>query len=559
MMAAFRTAVFPTAIVIANFMDLPITALQIRDGFLVEAKSTSYFALDEPFGSPNIHILVGDDDFVISIADDHDSFEIGKSLNDEPIFVSVATNYDGTRVVVISQDLDDPEDSFERRLVFTFETISIAFIDRTVSEFLLVTMKDVRCDVNRPNFNSTVAKMSVQSIQVDDQNPLASSPVVFSSESVRPFMSIETLVRNRTTRFWSVVYGAVRSEPCALNVDAAFLTDLFELLRDFGKGSTLSSGYSPRVGLEWLETSGMSVAVKYRAMSDRPTITAEIERVIRPIPSLRDGYFVTQGTLIKSVRNYFMAVVHDYVAASKLDLYKQAIEEYGKSSWFMRTMIKLAASMEIPVSQITRDITNIQELRERLSEQQLNEIRRQINEFRLSPSMVIERLGEPSTTISVLDQGSDVASGIFKLGQPKRKFEVRSGRPRMRSPQGFVNNRMGEYNQDVAKAQLTVQSCGFPREKIRLICRCQVKLSVICVTDQFLFVFTPKLERLVQAIQIIQIAKLEGVNKDISVQGKKTSEMLAFRCPDVLTMERFQTFIASQKFMLGMLGRSILR
>jgi hypothetical protein len=42
---------------------------------------------------------------------------------------------------------------------------------------------------------------------------------------------------------------------------------------------------------------------------------------------------MTQGPLIKSVRNYFMAVVHDYLTGSKLDLHNQAIEEYGKSSW----------------------------------------------------------------------------------------------------------------------------------------------------------------------------------------------------------------------------------
>jgi hypothetical protein len=85
-----------------------------------------------------------------------------------------------------------------------------------------------------------------------------------------------------------------------------------------------------------------------------------------------------------------------------------------------------------------------------------------------------------------------------------------------------------------------------------------MRLSAICVMDQFLFVFTPKLEWLVQAIEIIQIAKLEGVNKDISMQGRKTSEVLVFRCGDVLTMEKLQTFIASQKLMLGMFGRSIL-
>jgi hypothetical protein len=46
------------------------------------------------------------------------------------------------------------------------------------------------------------------------------------------------------------------------------------------------------------------------------------------------------------------------IAASKLDLYNQAIEEYGKNSWGLQTMIKLAAPMEIPMSQVTRDITN---------------------------------------------------------------------------------------------------------------------------------------------------------------------------------------------------------
>jgi hypothetical protein len=41
-------------------------------------------------------------------------------------------------------------------------------------------------------------------------------------------------------------------------------------------------------------------------------------------------------------------------------------------------------------------------------------------------------------------------------------------------------------------------------------------------------VFAPKLERLVQAIEIIQVTKREGVNKDVSVQGRRTSEVLVF-------------------------------
>jgi hypothetical protein len=49
------------------------------------------------------------------------------------------------------------------------------------------------------------------------------------------------------------------------------------------------------------------------------------------------------------------------------------------------------------------------------------------------------------------------------------------------------------------------------------------------------------------------------VNADLHLQGRKASEKLFFRTSDLLTLARFQTFLASQKCMVLMLGKSILR
>jgi hypothetical protein len=396
----------------------------------------------------------------------------------------------------------------------------------------------------------------LQSLQIDDQNALTQDPVVFHSESKsKPFLTIETLIRNRSSRFWSIVYGAIKLEPCCVSINAAFITDLLQVIRDFQLLTSISSGYSPRLGLEWLETSGFNAYVRYKAMSDRPTITSEIERSIRPIPSLTHGHFATQGTLVKSVNNYFVAVLNDLFTASKLDIYKQAVAEYSRNSFLMR----FAASIAIPISQVTRDITNTPELHDRLSKTQIAQIEKQIVAFDLSPSTVIQRLRDPSTKVHVFDQGNDFKSGIFKFTQTKQVFQTTQGYRRVRTPQGFVNNRICAFDKDIADAQLAIHSQGFPAEKIRLCCRCHLKNDFVCVTDQFVFVFTPRVERMLQTIQITQIVKMGVTNMDLNLQGRKTNEMLTFRCGDVVTLAKFQTFITSQRYMILVLGKSILR
>jgi hypothetical protein len=561
LIAIIRSPLFPTAIVIANYLDQPIVAAQNpqNGGIEIQRKSTAMFGLDDPFGSATVHLLVGDNDFVASTVGDRDFVEVGKSDNDEPVFVSLATNYDGTRVLVISQDIEEDEVPFRRTLVWEVGTLSVSVIDRKVSEFLLITMSNIKIQIDEEGIDSTVGRITLGSLQIDDQNPLAAEPVVFHSESDSvPFLTVEALIRNRTSRFWSIVYGAVKLQPCSIAIDAAFVTDLLQAMRDFRLITSISSGYSPRLGLKWLETSGFNAYVRYKAMSDRPTITSEIERPIRPIPSLTRGHFATQGTLVKSVNNYFAGVLNDLFATSKFDIYKQAIAEYSRNGWLMKQVMKFATSVAVPISQVTRDITNTDELRERLSDSQIAHIEKQIADFHLSPSTAIERLRDPLTKVHVFDQASDAKGGIFKFIQAKKAFRANSDYRRVRTPQGFVNNRICAFDKDIAAAQLTVAQ-EFPAEKIRLSCRCHLKNDFVCVTDQFVFVFTPKVERMLQAIQITQVVRMSATNLDLILQGRKANETLSFRCSDAFTLVKFQTFISSQRCMVMVLGKSILR
>jgi hypothetical protein len=338
-------------------------------------------------------------------------------------------------------------------------------------------------------------------------------------------------------------------------LDASFVTDLFEIVADFRRGySELAPMLGvTRLGLEWLEVSGLHAYLTYQAASNRPTIAGELAPSVQRIPSLARGHFHTQAMLVKAAsnRNPFA----DLVDALKLDIFHQAVEEYGSSAWYMNYRVRFATTLEVPVSHAMKTIDDIGS---RVTQEQLAEIARHIREFGLLPSLIMGKIGGGESEVSVMDLGQDARIYAFKQ-QKKVEFPVAGGKKRVRPPQAFTDNRIGGYNEKIAIAQLIVQNSGLAMERIRMGVQCEITNDYVFVTDHYVMVLPLRLDRVGIMIQLATISGLEVVVKDVRIQGKRSQDKLGFRCPDECIANRFRTFIASQRYQCIVLGKSILR
>ena len=126
-----------------------------------------------------------------------------------------------------------------------------------------------------------------------------------------------------------------------------------------------------------------------------------------------------------------------------------------------------------------------------------------------------------------------------------------------RMPRCIIKNQISIYNEQYAQLSLLIQK-KYHQEKIRLLDKCMVTNSIICLTDRFIILVNPSMEYITNEISFLNIATMNVQQGEIRIVGKKYQEKLSFRFENEETANEFNIFIASQRYSLGMFGVSLI-
>ena len=572
-LASFKKPRFPAPLMINNSLDVPIEVYQDRKEFslTVEPNTSTSFGFEKPFGQQNIHFVIGNDDFERGFADDFECEELG-CVDGRTIYLTTRAISCGMKVVSVS-DVDIRGAAVPiSRLLVSVKSLRVSLIDKKMQELLSLTFDGIQRNFSQMSDGLLVETSVIDSIQVDDANPRAIVPVVLFNES-SPAVRYEMVVKTENKDFWRVIYSNSCAGSLELNIDSSLVTDIIEYSKDvydcFKDLRPLLRLPALAFGVDWMEASSLNVKVTYRSTTDRPTITSQIDPYIRCLPSVIKCPFTVQQAVVKSFSGTYKTVLRRLFAAAMQNIFRQVMEQFGESEQSRVQIQKLASSWHIPFStddKAIRILHRIDDIDMCLNRQLIQEKKRIIEQYNLEPSSVINALesakdDESDQNITIMARGRLALSGMFSITRRRSSSASAahmSGRTHKGGPRCFVNNQVSIYNEDVSTAQLVIWRRGMLTERIRMYCRCQVTNRFVCFTDQFVFVLNPNIQEVVYEIFVGHISSLDSMNNEVTVKGKKLADVLTVRCEDISEAQRIKMFVASQRYMALLFGRSLL-
>lgn len=307
--ATIRSATFPTPFIISNCLPVPMTIYQIVNGspFFIE-ESTSIFAMDEPFAYPCVHIDFEDVHLNISLIEDTYPINLNRQFDGYDIYCEIHRNTNGTRSVIITQDIEKEILNFQTAFSMTFSTIHISIIDMAMREFALLQLGNFATNLIIKDLNY-ILKLQIETLQLDDQNPHASSPIVILGRTVKrnPFLRFECVMPSDTQMFTKFSYVSANIQRMDVALDSAMLSDIYYLIDEvFQSAPQVIAPLMPApnihtgklINLNWLELSPLFINLTYNGKTSRPTTIKPMMKYFKYIPCIKDGKMLLPGLVL---------------------------------------------------------------------------------------------------------------------------------------------------------------------------------------------------------------------------------------------------------------------
>lgn len=247
----FREAIFPTPVVIENFLFIDVNAFHLdsTQPFLIESYSTSMVGYDDLLEYPAFYIEFPDKQQLhISMVDETAPIETKVVLDGHPVYVEVKKLLNNSTAVILtrkkqSQFNEQIESTTKWKFDLRIISVHISLIDLQTREIALLSFDNVVTELKlHSQFISF--KNSINSIQFDDQDSTAPNPVCISGRpnNIKPFFNFECLIP-RDVPFPSYFsYISATFQRLDVLLDSAFISDFVYLFLEVLKPLRTSIG-----------------------------------------------------------------------------------------------------------------------------------------------------------------------------------------------------------------------------------------------------------------------------------------------------------------------------
>jgi hypothetical protein len=520
----------------------------------------------------------------ISLIEDTELIKTDAVCDGQNVFVEVKQMNNGYRTVLVTTEIPEPRLVFSIDFHASLAAITVSFIDVQTREFAILKVERFHLTGNRRQTGIFLSG-SVDSVQLDDQELDAVHPAVFVGRPRLgvPFLKAELIMPVGVPFFSTISYASVRFQRMDIELDSAFLSNLYYIATALFKPTTatLSAstpqgpdglGLSRLFSINWLEMSPIHATLKYNRSSGRPSMGRDIFPYLKYVPSLQ-GSLLLPGVLVTQVTDssgfIYMKILAEYQTAA----FHQIIELLGGSGRLMSTFgvtaliaqglgIKLTSELSSEVAQFSRNdyenFDNRKEIHGCFSQQSLSSIKKKLTASRMMESEIVTGL-LAGKDIGVKLKAS--GKGVFGLISKWSEVDERPVKAHLRKrvPRAFLDNYIGQFNPHMSEAQSLLQKAD-RNEKIRMAA--STKSDVVCCTDRYVFVLNREFTQVRAQMPIINLEvhqqQSDGAWSVLLTATAEKKETLTVQCQNQLHAERIRTYLVSQRKMIEIFGTSLI-
>lgn len=554
----FRPIVFPTPIVICNTLPVSITAFQLYNvhPVIVEPESTSAFAFDEPLSYPAAHFFIGDEHLHLSLVEDTGYIKTDVHYEGKNIYVSIAKVINGSRAVTISTNVPEVENSFTTIVSLNLSRLNISLIDFHMREFALLSLDNISAEMHTFN-NSTLYKFHIDTIQMDDQDPLTPTPVVFCGRRApkAPFLSFQCIVPSDMPLLTRVLYCSINMQRIDIELDSTFVSDVYYMIKRLTKPkkpliqpqqAIEKNDSSSIVTCNWLEMSPIYFLIQYLRKSGRKARVHQLFPYLKYIPSLTNRKMLLPGVIVANVSDT-MDIINDKITNEyKTQAFHQIIQMLGgggklMSAFGVTNMIAEMLNVKI-VSDLSSDIKqfsstdcqvefdNRRTVNGAFSQESIKSLFEIVEHARIKPSDVLTGLkmlenkdiGIKTKPVSNNGGGQGVLGVLTKTASNLMSNIGRMEKVnRIRVPRAYPNNMISKFDEKISIAQNIIQfnpSSDKKRIEVIRITAESVTQQFVCITDYFVYVFLNDFQGIEHKFDIKLIGKLETKDNVVTLE-----------------------------------------
>jgi hypothetical protein len=580
--ATLRRALFPTPIVIANDLDVPLSAYHMMPQFPFEiaARTTSFFAFDEPSGYPAVHLSFADARLHVSLIEDTAFIETPAAHRGDPVFVGISHTERGVRTVVVTTAPVRPPAGFSAKFTWDITAVTVSLLDMQTREFALLRLDGVKGSLAAQEAR-ILFSAAIDAVQLDDQAPQAPAAVVFLGRPSCgiPFVKCQAIMPRDAPLFSTISYASASFQRMDIAIDASFLSDTYFLLAALAqpdRGEATARLPRPEksetiVSVHWLEMSPIYAVFRFTRTSTRIQRSRERVRLLRFVPSI-DGRLLLPGVVAARLSDSPGEIFGKIVAEYKTAALQQIITMLGSGGKLMSTLgvtgliaqaldIKLTSELGTEISQFARaeheEFDNRRELRGAFAEDSLRSIKASLGKQGMTESDLINGLlANADVGLKLIASGQGLFGLLSKSTvDAMSNLQIMDASTRKRVPRAFLKNRIEKYEATISMVQVIIQKVK-PAETIRITAK--AGRHTACCTEHYVFVLNEELTAVA-----FMLAIGDG---DVSVCGvaievrprSRTSDAIVLTCSGLEEREEIKTYLASQATMIRMFRTSLI-
>ena len=583
--AVIRDCEFPTPIVIANCLDKEvIRAYQIidRNPFVIEPRTTSVFAYDEPFGYPAVRMEVMGKETVslnISLLEDTEDLQLLQELDGQTLYLDVRRNKAGVRVVTLGKEPVVHVKMNPMSFTADIDAVMISLIDMQMREFALFSLNGISSKVTMSEGEMAV-NLKIRTMQIDDQNPLAPNPVVVLGRESKgdPFIELNAVMVADSNRFNIFKYFSLLLQRIDVQVDPSFISDIMFITKDLDvtqprkimpkSPQENAMSKSKPVTCNWIEVSPLYMMMSVKTLTGRSSVYP-MNGLMRLIPNVFPFHLLVPGIVIAQITDQIHLIVDKVSSDYKTALLEQALAALGTSGKMLTAFgvtATIAEKLNISLnSQLTDSIQNYASATDEsfdnrrevfgcFSEETLNGISNMLSENELRPSAIIdgvqdgEDVGLKIRELPSSGFGHGIAGVIGKTTiDTLDDVKIMEGSQRVRTPRAFPGRVIDAFNPEISAAQNTIQQSDKSFKKIEIAATKAGENEYVCLTETYLFELEVEKSKVKTKIKFEDIKSIHVDGPVLEIKYGVFNKVETIKFDDDATAQLFSWYIESQR------------
>jgi hypothetical protein len=551
---------FPSPIVIANCLQKEMIWAYHRTkshSFVTEPKSTSIFAFDGLQLPPDIHFKVNKTKFQVSLKTDTDEKCFSNSF-----FVTIQRLLNGVCIIFIRDKPHEYRSEFKLQATFSIPAVCISLIDRQFREFAVVSVSNISASCTESSL-----RVGIQSIQVDDQNPFSTNPVVVHGRGsgAQPFLQLDAVLCHST----AVEYISLLVQRLDVQLDTSFLSDVMLLANEMVviprepiKPAQPHATPNVLVTLHWLEVSPIYVLIGIKAFSGRPSVYGSMDSRLRLVPNISGLNMIVPGVVLNQITDDVVSIAQIISADYKTALLQRVVTLLGTSGKMLTAFGVTEMIAKLLNISTTSELNSVDQSSTQVRSDKmlafLDDLREKLNDRTITPTQTILGLcGAKDVGLKVRTLDGRAIAGV--LNQPSidtmDEFKLMGNTCRLRIPRVFVGSSITELDQKVSHAQLTIQQAIKNFERIELVVFRQREMDYLCATNRHLIVLDESMERLNTKVKFTEMCSVQLRGESFTVSYGRSKQSREIDCESRETAMSFASFIQSQIISLELFTR----